>query len=298
LNVAQGKQKNSTFQISLTILYIISLSIFLYFLFKGFHFYTESNSMRPRLAEYRILRPAGNYGHTFGVIGTIMMLLMLLYSVRKRTGLFSNLFHIRYWLQIHIFFGILGPLFIVLHTSFIVSGLVAVSFWSMVAVALSGVLGRYLYLQIPRTISGGEIGLKDLEESDRELSLELNQDYNMDEKSISEIARVYLGKIPENRGTLYTLITLIGMDLIRPLRFFRLKKQLLTQYDLPKDKADQMIQLIRRKALIHRRIMLLDKIQQLFHYWHVVHKPFAFIMYLILFVHVLVAILMGYTWLF
>jgi hypothetical protein len=41
-----------------------------------------------------------------------------------------------------------------------------------------------------------------------------------------------------------------------------------------------------------------NAIHQLFHYWHVIHKPFAIIMYIIMFVHILVAVYVGYTWIF
>ena len=32
---------------------------------------------------------------------------------------------------------------------------------------------------------------------------------------------------------------------------------------------------VRQKAQVHRRILLWDRVHELFHYWHVLHKPFA-----------------------
>ncbi len=98
-----------------------------------------------------------------GVIGSAMMLVMLLYSARKRLDSWQKWGSIASWLDIHIFFGIFGPLFVILHSTFKVNGLVAISFYSMIAVALSGILGRYLYLQIPRNIRGHELSIQDLE---------------------------------------------------------------------------------------------------------------------------------------
>src|SRR3972149_5148655 len=66
------------------------------------------------------------------------------------------------WLDVHIFFGLVGPALVILHSAFKVQGLVALSFWSMIAVAASGVLGRYLYLQIPRNLQGDALDLKAL----------------------------------------------------------------------------------------------------------------------------------------
>jgi hypothetical protein len=45
-----------------------------------------------------------------------------------------------------------------------------------------------------------------------------------------------------------------------------------------------------------RQIVLLEPFQRLFRYWHVFHLPLATVMFLILAVHVTVAILFGYAW--
>jgi hypothetical protein len=37
-------------------------------------------------------------------------------------------------------------------------------------------------------------------------------------------------------------------------------------------------------------------VHELFHYWHVLHKPFAVVMYLFMLVHVAVAFATGYGW--
>ena len=49
-----------------------------------------------------------------------------------------------------------------------------------------------------------------------------------------------------------------------------------------------------RRRVLRRRILLWDALHRLFHYWHVVHKPFAIVMYLFVVVHVAVATLPGY----
>jgi hypothetical protein len=63
----------------------------------------------------------------------------------------------RAWLNLHIFAGIVGPVLITFHTAFKFNGVISVAYWSMVAVMLSGFVGRYLYVRIPRTIRGAEL---------------------------------------------------------------------------------------------------------------------------------------------
>ena len=55
-------------------------------------------------------------------------------------------------------------------------------------------------------------------------------------------------------------------------------------------------QVVRQKALAHRRLLIWDRVQELFHYWHVIHKPFAIVMYLFMVVHIAVALMTGYGW--
>ena len=64
---------------------IVSAIVIILILADGFGFYTTPYQQRPRHEDYRWLRPAGDFGHGAGIIGTLMMLFMLLYSVRKRT---------------------------------------------------------------------------------------------------------------------------------------------------------------------------------------------------------------------
>jgi hypothetical protein len=52
----------------------------------------------------------------------------------------------------------------------------------------------------------------------------------------------------------------------------------------------------REKHALRRRLLLWDQLHELFHYWHVFHKPFAVVMYVFMVLHVAVAIATGYAW--
>ena len=54
-------------------------------------------------------------------------------------------------------------------------------------------------------------------------------------------------------------------------------------------------QLVRLKVSLRRRILLWQRVRELFHYWHVFHKPFAVVMYIFMFVHIGVAWVTGYA---
>ena len=51
----------------------------------------------------------------------------------------------------------MGPVLVTLHTAFKFNGIVSIAYWSMVLVVLSGFVGRYLYVRVPKTLRGTEL---------------------------------------------------------------------------------------------------------------------------------------------
>src|SRR5512135_2149039 len=143
---------------------------------RGFSYYTTPLEQRPFHAQYESLKPTGLEGHAFGIFGSLMIMVgVAMYSSRKRLRVFGGLGRIKHWLEFHIFLCLLGPILVLYHTTFKFGGLVAVSFWSMSAVVLSGVIGRYLYVQIPKGMQGNELSVADLNAENEKLSATLSQ---------------------------------------------------------------------------------------------------------------------------
>jgi len=269
--------------------YLLSGAAVLAVLAAGADFYRTPLLERAHHEGYWQWKSGGSVGHRLGIAGASMMVLMLLYSVRKRVGALRRLGSLSRWLDAHIYLGVFGPLLVVLHSSFKVQGLVALSFWSMVVVALSGVLGRYLYLQIPRTRAGEELALAELEAQDRELSQQLRARFHLDETRLAQLDALLA--VPERAGLLGGLVRLVTDDLrLRSgLREFARSCR-----SVPRPFVREFERVVRQKAQVHRRILLWDRVHELFHYWHVLHKPFALVMYLFMIVHVGVAVVTGY----
>ncbi len=130
---------------------------------------------------------AGFIGIWLGVLGTGLMLAMLSYTLRKKLTGAKWLGPIRGWLVFHIICGVMGPILIVLHGGMrMPTGLIAMGFWFMVAVALSGVFGRYIYGFFPRTAAGLELDLGEAAESLSRLRAELvEQTHDADHEQIA-----------------------------------------------------------------------------------------------------------------
>lgn len=114
--------------------------------------------------DHEQLKPSGFIGHGLGILGTLMMLFgVAMYMIRKRWKRIRRWGLLKHWLEFHIFLCTVGPMLVVFHTSFKFGGLVAISFWSMVAVFLSGIIGRYIYIQIPRRFDGTELSIDEVD---------------------------------------------------------------------------------------------------------------------------------------
>ena len=185
--------ESPVFRASLGILYFVSFAAIGWLLLQGASYYLTPLAERAHHYGYWDWKSGGRIGHRLGVVGAGMMVLMLGYSLRKRVRALRRLGPLSRWLDVHIFFGIVGPLLVVLHSAFKVQGLVALSFWSMIAVAASGVFGRYLYLQIPRTRAGEEMNLAALERVDSELTERLRRQFRLDDAAIGRLEAVAAG---------------------------------------------------------------------------------------------------------
>jgi len=231
-----------------------------------------------------------------GILGSLLMLVgVSTYMLRKRISKFSRIGVLKYWLEFHIFLCTLGPIFVLYHTAFKFGGLVAVSFWSMVAVVLSGVIGRYIYLQIPRTIEGREMNLNEINQIKDELNNKLITVYNIDEQALQEILNAVKMR-PDRSGNSMMARSIAKFKFER--KTIREVKKILRHNKVVGKVYNEVIKLIQDEINLNRKIDRLISMQSLFKYWHVAHLPFALLMLIIMLIHVGVAITFGAHWIF
>jgi hypothetical protein len=165
-----SKTVHTIYVLLLSIIVLLTLTALIY---KGLSYYNTLLEERPFHADHNTLKPSGGWGHGLGIIGSVFMIIgVAAYMIRKRFRKWSRLGVLKHWLEFHIFLCTLGPVLVLFHTAFKFGGLVAVSFWSMVAVFVSGVIGRFIYIQIPRTIEGRELSLREVREMNKGLESE------------------------------------------------------------------------------------------------------------------------------
>jgi hypothetical protein len=262
----------------------------------GWDYYSASAGDRVFMTEHRALRPSGSYSHGLGVIGATMISVgVALYSTRKRVRALWNLGKLSVWLEIHITLCLLGPILVLYHTTFKSGGIAAISLWTMLSVARSGIVGRFLYVLIPRTPGGGQLSRIQINEEFDRLSSEL---------MTSEVGKAILVEL-DRRFSLIERPRNIMQTFQRFLQIQRLKSDTkhwvagaLKSTPMTTSISRQLREAAHARARLLQRTVLLIQIEKLFYYWHAIHLPFTVIMFITLAAHVGVAPWLGYTWIF
>ncbi|MFQ5511162.1 MAG: hypothetical protein ACE5EO_04870 [Candidatus Krumholzibacteriia bacterium] len=281
-------------------LYTVAITFIVVMFLIGAPYYSTPITERPHASLHQLLKPSGSWGHGVGIIGSAMVLALFLYSARKRHVMGLRWGTLPRWLSVHIFFGIVGPLLITLHTAMKFHGFVSISYFSMVAVVLSGVFGRYIYMQIPRDTRGHVLAIEDIGEAETVIGQKLESELQMPPDILDRVSALSnLDAADEYSSAKRVIIRAIFHDLGLPFRARRLRRYIrLRRREIPDELLDEVVALAKEKSVLHRRIAFLNSMNRALHYWHVIHKPFAYVMVIIMIAHIVVAVSLGYTWIF
>jgi hypothetical protein len=257
----------------------------------GGPYYALPKELRPASPLYDLLRPGAGFGLVFGVLGTSLMLAMLSYTLRKAIRGFGFLGSAAWWLRFHIICGIMGPVFILLHSGFVQPrGIIAVAFWCMILVAASGSFGRYVFAQFPRAVSGLQVSYAAAREALAELRARVVEETRGALHPDKVAAAVALARDLDAQA--HGLLGLLRVD--ADLRWRALKiRALLWQSGLPWSAQRSVARELRAQLRLKRNLEVAQVARRLFRYWHVFHAPLAQGMYIVVAAHVLQSILLG-----
>jgi hypothetical protein len=143
--------------------WVVSISLVLWLAVYGFPYYWLDLAGRADSPLHAALRPSGTIGLRLGMLATVLFVGLFLYPVRKRWPWLNRIGTTRHWLDFHVLLGIIAPLVVTFHSSFKLAGIAGIAYWIMIAVALSGFVGRYLYAHIPLSLNTAELSLNEME---------------------------------------------------------------------------------------------------------------------------------------
>jgi len=284
--------------IYITSFILVGTAVLILLAINGYQYYSTPIEERFFDPAHNLLKPSGSWGHGFGIAGTLMLIFGVgIYMIRKRSRKLVSFGYLKNWLEFHIFLCTVGPILVLYHTSFKFGGIVSVSFWSMVLVVLSGIVGRFIYLQIPRTIQGNEIDMKDLISMREELVDKMKIEMIFDIRLLNELDYLASPDRYKSLGFLDMIIFYVK-DFIRIRVFFSKLKKNLAIAGFSKFRRKEIKNKAHVEIILSRRLGMLRTMQSLFRYWHIAHLPFAIAMFVIMIIHVVVTLTFGYQWIF
>lgn len=278
---------------TLTSIVVVTAALLFYW---GVPYYSTPVEERFYHPNHNLFKPSGIFGHGLGIVGTLLILIGVVgYTAKKKYRALARFGRLKYWLEFHIFLCTLGPVMILFHTAFKFGGLVAVSFWSMVAVVASGVIGRFIYIQIPRTIEGRALSLQEVQSMKVNMEEVLRDFYRLNDESRQAILEAATVKRVDSSGG--QMARWAGQYMEGRKTVSRVKQVLRRNYLTGPD-ASQVVKMVKNEISLNNRIERLQTMQKLFKYWHVAHLPFALIMLIIMVIHVGITLAFGYRWVF
>jgi hypothetical protein len=240
-----------------------------------------------------------DFGYWLGVAGGSMMLILLTYPLRKHFAFTRNWGKVKWWFVAHMFLGVGGPLIILLHSTFRIGSLNAgVAFYSMIIVALSGVVGRFIYARVNRGLHGEKVELKELQTGakfDRE-----------DVRSRIAFAPSVEARLKQfEQKELYAkpgAITYVRQVFWLPIKQWFVYQRCVNGLKKPIrrlaahgrwSKADLIRREQKSRKLVQRylnavvRVAQYSAYERLFSFWHVAHIPFVYLLIISAVVHVI-----------
>lgn len=238
-------------------------------------------------------------GYWLGVAGGTMMLLLLSYPLRKYVRALHRLGKVKWWFLAHMLLGVGGPTLILLHSTYRIGSLnAAVAMYSMLVVAGSGVIGRFIYLRVHRSLSGQKASLEQLraraglDESETRSRLHFAPAV---EERLLAFGEQQLGAKPGWPTWLRQVFVLpahawwvylrCAAGLHRPLRQIAKRRQW-SRADLAR-REYLARKLVRRYLTSVVRVAQFTAWERMFALWHVLHTPFVYILALSAVVHVI-----------
>jgi len=277
---------------------LVSLAIY------GASYYFLPIEERPYSDKHALLRPSGAIGLKLGVFGTILFFIIFLYALRKVIPWLGRWGSTRHWMDFHVVAGVSAPIIIAFHAAFKFRGIAGVAFWIMLVVALSGIIGRYLYSQIPRSMSAAELSLHDLRQQEQELTDALSGQALYSIEQLKKVLDVPSAEHIRRIGPMIALGEMITLSVRLPFQVAALRCQASSAamkirsigglFSSANPEVERVVLLVRQKSSLSRRMVFLSHTQRVFHLWHVIHRPFSYAFAVLAIFHIVVVMGLGF----
>jgi len=247
--------------------------------------------------EYNLTAESG-LGYYLGIVGGVLMLLLLVYPLKKRVRWMRRIGSTKQWFQLHMVLGVIGPVAIMFHANFRLGSMNSTSaLFAMLAVAFSGLIGRYLYSRVHLGLYGRRVELEKLSLASAaarksiaylfQIAPEFKQQLEQHERVSAAASNGLVGSISK-------LLTARASRRATQRKCLKLLRPALAREARKRAWSRKVYRDVYRGAHRHltryldavRRVVEFECFVKLFGLWHVLHMPMFFILVVTSLVHV------------
>jgi hypothetical protein len=249
--------------------------------------------------EYLI--PDDGAGYWLGVSGSVLMLLLLLYPLRKRVRFRGLGGSVTFWFRAHMILGLVGPAMILFHANFtMVTMNSAVATIAMLIVAASGIVGRYLYGKIHLGLYGRKAAVQEMLADVKALKESVGANVPGVNHFVDQL-HAFAAHLGEARQSLlfgaWSLLALVLRARVARWRLLSAARQFLAvegeRQGWSKRERAQRFAAIANLVTLYisatRKAAAFKFYDRLFSIWHVLHVPLFIILIVAASVHVVAA---------
>lgn len=247
------------------------------------------------------LTPESGIGYWLGIIGGGLMLLLLLYPLRKRIKTLRALGSVVFWFRTHMILGIVGPVLVLMHANFRLGSINSnVALIAMLVVAISGVVGRYLYGKIHVGLYGRKAEVKEILADANALKRAVGADLPIADHIVDQLSSFATLGTTSPRGIVTGFLMLPVVSARANVLRFRLVadarhviasegRRLGWSRRIRRQRLDRVVELVTLNIAAVRKAAAFALYERLFRLWHVFHLPLFFLLIFAAAIHIFAA---------
>ncbi|MCC6993258.1 MAG: 4Fe-4S dicluster domain-containing protein [Deltaproteobacteria bacterium] len=232
--------------------------------------------------------PGVEFAVYLGYFGMGLIVATMGYPLRKRFRLLQRIpGSAQGWFDFHLMAGIVGPLFVSLHTAARFANTVAaLAYLATVITVVSGLVGRYIYTYLPKGLNAYDV---EALEHERVLAGLRAKNPGVAACELELLAyRNLVTNLVGQAGLLRALAFVMRDQLKRPGRWL-LRRRLLKGVTQTRREAREILRRTGRLMLLERRRVLVPKAKVLLTVWKKIHVPLAIVLLSLATAHIVIA---------
>jgi hypothetical protein len=247
------------------------------------------------------LTPKSGVGYWLGIAGSLLMLLLLVYPLRKRMRSLRLIGTVAFWFRAHMILGVFGSVLTLWHANFRLGSINSnVALVAMLVVATSGICGRYLYGKIYHGLYGRRAVVREILADVEALKGHISANLPVAHRTIAQLnAFARLGTVAP-KGVLAGLIfwpiiswrgRLVRMRLIADAqRVIGLEgKRFGQSRRIQRQRLALVADLVSLHVAAVKKAAAFAFYERLFSLWHFLHVPLFLLLVIVAIIHIFAA---------